>query len=175
MLRGERVVLRPLAEADLARLLEILVHPEVREWWGDYDEARLRRDYLSDDGDTAYAIVRGDEVAGMIGYWEEDDPGCRHAGMDVFVAPDRRGEGLGRDALRTLARHLIDERGHHRLVIDPALANTRAIAAYERVGFRPVGVLRRAERLPGGDWRDCLLMDLLAEELRAEPGEGRRP
>ena len=71
--------------------------------------------------------------------------------------------------MRTLARHLFEVRGHHRLTIDPAAANTRAIRAYERVGFKPVGVLRQYERGPDGTFRDGLLMDMLAGEQR-EPG-----
>ncbi len=65
----------------------------------------------------------------------------------------------------TLATHLIDDRGHHRLSIDPAAANARAIAAYAKVGFRPVGIMRRYQRLADGTWVDALLMDLLADEL----------
>ena len=52
------------------------------------------------------------------------------------------------------------------MTIDPAAANTRAIRAYEKIGFRPVGVMRQYERAPDGTWRDGLLMDLLAGELR---------
>lgn len=78
---------------------------------------------------------------------------------------DLDGRGLGAEALRTVLRHLFDERGHHRATIDPAVENERAIRSYERVGFRPVGVVRRAERAPDGRWRDALLMDLLADEL----------
>jgi aminoglycoside 6'-N-acetyltransferase len=49
---------------------------------------------------------------------------------------------------------------------DPAAANATAIRSYERVGFRPVGVMRRYQIDPAsGDWADSLLMDLLAEEL----------
>ena len=52
-----------------------------------------------------------------------------------------------------------------RLTIDPAADNQRAIRAYRRVGFRPVGVMRRYERDVGGDgWHDGLLMELLAGE-----------
>ena len=36
----------------------------------------------------------------------------------------------------SLTRYLIEERGHHRLTIDPAAANERAIRAYEKAGFR---------------------------------------
>ena len=165
-LRGARVTLRSVAGADLPRLVEILRHPEVREWWGAYDEDRLRSDYLIDDPhQTGFTILDGEEIVGMVSYWEEDEPDYRHAGMDIFLVPDRHGQGLGTDALRTLARHLIDDRGHHRLVIDPAVANTRAIGAYEKLGFRPVGVMRHVERSPDGEWRDALLMDLLADEL----------
>jgi aminoglycoside 6'-N-acetyltransferase len=39
------------------------------------------------------------------------------------------------------------------------------------VGFRPVGITRRSERGPDGRWHDGLLMDLLAEELAAEPDD----
>ena len=54
---------------------------------------------------------------------------------------------------------------YHRITIDPALANERAIAAYKKVGFKPVGVMRRYELARDGEWRDALLMDLLADEL----------
>jgi aminoglycoside 6'-N-acetyltransferase len=82
------------------------------------------------------------------------------------MATDRQRQGLGSEAIRVLARHLFEERGHHRLTIDPAAANERAIRAYERVGFRAVGLMREYERGPDGTWHDGLLMDLLAREFR---------
>ena len=91
-------------------------------------------------------------------------PGLPARRMDIALAANHHGHGLGREALGPLARHLVDVRGHHRLVIDPAAANERAIAAYRRLGFRPVGVMRRYERGPDGTWHDGLLMDMLAAE-----------
>jgi len=38
------------------------------------------------------------------------------------------------------------------------------------VGFRPVGVLRKANRNHHGEWVDSLLMDLLADELVEDDG-----
>ncbi len=78
--------------------------------------------------------------------------------------------GVGSDAVRTLARYLFEERGHHRITIDPAAHNERAIRSYQRVGFRPVGVMRRYERGPDGSWHDGLLMDLLPEDLARSDG-----
>jgi aminoglycoside 6'-N-acetyltransferase len=89
----------------------------------------------------------------------------RHAGIDVYLTTSRHGQGLGSEAVRVLARYLIEERDHHRLTIDPAVDNVAAIRAYEKVGFRAVGVMRAYERGPNGTWRDGLLMEMLADEL----------
>jgi aminoglycoside 6'-N-acetyltransferase len=43
--------------------------------------------------------------------------------------------------------------------------DARAIAAYANVGSRPVGRMRRYQRMGDGPWVDGLLMELLAEEL----------
>jgi aminoglycoside 6'-N-acetyltransferase len=102
----------------------------------------------------------------MVQYGEEEEPAYRHASIDIYLDPAVHGRGVGRDAVRALARHLVHDRGHHRLVIDPAADNEPAIRCYTAVGFRPVGVLRRYERdVDGAGWHDGLLMDLLAEEL----------
>ena len=85
--------------------------------------------------------------------------------MDLFLTSDIQGQGIGPDAIRTVARYLIDVRGHHRLTIDPSAANDRAIRAYSKLGFRPVGIMRQYERGPDGTYHDGLLMDLLADDL----------
>ena len=164
-LQGEKVVLRPLADADLPRMAEIQAQPSVAVRWGAPDEADLRAKQDGSEGVVAYAIELDGDPVGLIEYYEEKDPIYRSAGIDIFLAEEVHGRGLGTDAVRTLARYLVHERGHHRLTIDPAADNLPAIRAYEKVGFKPVGVMRQYERLPGGDWHDGLLMDLLAEEL----------
>jgi aminoglycoside 6'-N-acetyltransferase len=68
--------------------------------------------------------------------------------------------------VRTVAKHLLLDLGHHRLTIDPAADNVAAVRCYASVGFRPVGLLRLAERdADGVGWHDSLMMDLLAGEL----------
>ncbi|RKN49079.1 GNAT family N-acetyltransferase [Micromonospora endolithica] len=166
MLRGRSVTLRPMTADDVPALARIRAEPEVRRWWrgGDDLTAAVRAD-LDDEGLTVYAIELDGRVVGAIQWYAEDDPDYRHASMDLFLDPEVRGTGLGGDAIRTLVRHLVDEYGHHRFTIDPAATNTAAIRAYAKVGFRPVGVLRRYERGADGRWHDALLMDLLADEL----------
>lgn len=164
-LHGTVVVLRPLTEDDLDAVLAILRQPEVEPWWHTWDTEKARREMLGDDETTVFTIRRDGDVVGVIQYWEETDLEYRHAGMDIAVHPRVFGTGVALDALRTVARHLFDERGHHRLVIDPNAANGRAIACYRKLGFRPVGVMRQYEQAAPGVWQDGLLMDMLREEL----------
>lgn len=156
-LRGADVVLRPAAEADDAALAAIRATPEVYARWGEPSPP---------DPDTrVYVVEHAGAVVGAIQWSEESDPQYRHAGIDIYLDPAVHGRGLGTDAVRTLARHLLVDHGHHRLVIDPAADNLAAIRCYGKVGFRPVGIMRRYEQGPDGTWHDGLLMDLLADEL----------
>ncbi len=164
-LTGDQVELRPLRVDDVPVLVEIQAQPSVARWWGQPDERDLRRQAAGESEETSFAITVDGEVAGLIQYTEENEPMYRHAGIDLFLAEEFQGRGLGTDAVRTLARHLVHDRGHHRLTIDPSVDNHAGIRAYEKVGFRPVGVMREYERSPEGGWRDGLLMDLLADEL----------
>jgi aminoglycoside 6'-N-acetyltransferase len=167
-LTGERVTLRAVEAADVPDLRAILRDPSVARWWGaPKDGVDVADDWLDSDADTTvWTIEVAGAVAGSLQASEETDPDYRHASLDLFLGPDHQGRGLGRDALRTAARYLFDVRGHHRLTIDPSAGNERAIRAYERIGFLPVGRMRRYERGPDGTFHDGLLMDLLREELR---------
>jgi aminoglycoside 6'-N-acetyltransferase len=158
-LRSERLTLRPLADEDVEPVLAIIRDPSVHEWWGDTDEEEIRNEGL------AFVIEVGGELAGWLGFYEETDEQYRHARVDISLDPSHQDRGIGPEAIRTVIDWLRAERGHHRFVIDPAAHNLRAIAAYEKVGFKPVGRMRDYERGPDGTWRDGLLMDLLAREL----------
>jgi len=154
--------LRPLVPADEAELLRIHATPEVALWW---DTPAEGFPWTDDPDATRFAIEVDGVVAGMIQFTEEHEPKYRHAGIDLFLDPSFHGRGLGTEAVRRIVRLLIDEHGHHRITIDPAVANAAAIRAYEKAGFKPVGVMRRAERDSDGQgWHDSLLMELLAGE-----------
>jgi len=166
-LRGERVMLRSPVEADIPRLAAIMATPEVGRWWmGETEELTRTRVLEGEEDTTIWVVLAGGELIGMVQAWEETEPDYRHGGIDIALHPAWHGRGLGAETVRTVARHLIDERGHHRITIDPAAANTAAIRSYARVGFRPVGIMREYERGDDGTWHDGLLMDLLAAELR---------
>jgi aminoglycoside 6'-N-acetyltransferase len=176
-LEGSLVRLRPVVPDDLPPLLRILDEPDVARWW-----RRAEWERVDELGAVTFAIelkaagavsgaggvavaAGGGTVAGCIQFSEETDPDYFSASVDIFVGTAAQGRGVGPDAMRTLIQWLFDVRGHHRLTVDPAAENDRAVRVYEKLGFRPVGVLRRYERTEDGVWRDALLMELLAEDF----------
>lgn len=173
-LQGDRITVRPGREGDAERLHALLSEPGVVRWWNEPPPIEEIEETLFESSDVVMLVIEVEvevegEVVGGIQYHEELDPQYRHAGIDIFLGDRWQGRGLGADAIRLVSRFLIEERGHHRLTIDPSAENARAIAAYNKVGFRPVGVMRQYERQGDGRWHDGLLMDLLRDELQDEP------
>lgn len=155
------MTLRPLTPGDGDELRRIHAAPAVARWW----DAPPDGFPMTDDPDQTRLTIEVDgAVAGMVQFHEELDPKYRFATIDLFLDPALHGQGFGTEVLRRVIRHLFDERGHHRVTIDPALSNVAAVRCYEKVGFKRVGVLRRYERVAEGSWRDGLLMELLAGE-----------
>jgi aminoglycoside 6'-N-acetyltransferase len=154
------LVLRPLAAADVDELLRIHRTPEVARWW----DLPCEGFPLTDEPEaTRFTVELDGAVAGMIQFTEELEPKYRHAAIDLFLDPAVHGRGVGTEAVRRIVAHLIGERGHHRVTIDPATDNAAAVRAYTKAGFRPVGVMRKSERdFDGGGWHDSLFMELIA-------------
>lgn len=157
--KHDPVSLVPLAPDHAEALRAIRREPDVERWWDPLED-----DFpLADEPEvTRFAIIAGGEVAGMVQFSEELEPKYRAAGIDVFVSPAHHGRGIGTEAVRRTVAHLVGERGHHRITIDPAAHNAAAIRCYAKAGFTPVGVMHRAERdADGGGWHDVLLMELV--------------
>lgn len=169
-LKSERLVLRQVEPGDIPALDAIVAEPEVAKWWPLPVGESMAFDAFS-PGTHAYAIEADDEVAGTIMFAEEEHPLYRHAGIDIMLSTAFQGRGLGTEALRALVGYLLGARGHHRVTIDPALANERAIHTYEKVGFRRIGVARAYEATSDGVFHDNLLMDLLASDFAETCGD----
>lgn len=167
-LQGKKINLQPMEESDVEVLWNMINEPEVRPWWG--NETREDIEELLTDKDVfVWAIKEGEWTVGMIQCYEELEPDYKHAGMDISLISEVHGKHYGREALRLVAKWLFDERGHHRLVIDPDADNSRAIAAYKAIGYKPVGIMRQYSREVGKEgWHNGLLLDLLKDEFIGE-------
>ena len=175
-LHGERLLLRPASVDDAEALATILAEPDVARWWGPNTVTDVRDELQTS---PSYLVAVNGEAIGWLQVHEQTEPMYPSVAFDIAVTTSLHGHGYGSEALRVAIAHFAAH-GHHRFTIDPAIENERAIRCYERVGFRPVGVLRAYERRPDGSWRDGLLMDLIAEDIgaRATAGavrQGHRP
>src|SRR5215208_6342340 len=108
-LRGTRVVLRPAGPHDLDRFRSILEEPSVARWWNPPPPEGVAEAWLEHEADDeVFAIELDGRVVGSIQYAEETDADYRHAGVDIFLSTEAQGQGVGTDAIRTVARYLID-------------------------------------------------------------------
>ena len=141
---------QPLAEDDLPLLLDWRSRPHVTEWSPKYASLEeLRARYLprisGENTTTPYLVFRGDEAIAYVqsyvaadvgdGWWpDESDPGT--LGTDQFLAHEADlGRGLGTRMVCEFLEVLFQDPTVHRIQVDPAPDNTRAIRCYEKVGF----------------------------------------
>ena len=125
-------MLRPARADDAPAVLAILEEPEVAAW-----SHRAESERLDEPDAVTFVIEHERRVAGCIQFSEETDPDYFSAAVDIFVSAAVHGRGVGTDAMRTLISWLVDGRGHHRLTVDPTLANSRAIHVYAAARLPP--------------------------------------
>lgn len=90
----------------------------------------------------------------------------RRASLAIGILdPKMLGKGVGTRAMRLIAGHAFNALGLNRLTVRVLDFNSRAIAAYEKVGFVIEGRERQAARV-GDDWHDDIIMGLIAEDFR---------
>ena len=88
-----------------------------------------------------------------------------HAEFAIFLG-ERRGRGLGTEATRLVldfAFHVLHLRN---VLLETLDWNAAGLAAYERAGFRRIGV-RRGARISRGQPADVVLMDAIPEDFGA--------
>ncbi len=92
--------------------------------------------------------------------WEQ-----ARAELGIWVAPQLRGRGLGRGALRLAAGWLFGACGLERLSLVTEPDNEPMLRAARAAGFRPEGTLRSFARAPSGR-TDMTILSLLPGDLR---------
>jgi aminoglycoside 6'-N-acetyltransferase len=128
---GDRTVLRPVVEVDVDLLLRWHADPEVLRFWDGetFTRATMLVELARHDV-TPYLVLSDGEPVGYLQVW-----GGPEGGLDMFLAPDARGRGLGSDAGRAMARHLRDDRGWTRVTVDPYAWNDMALRGWRNAGF----------------------------------------
>ena len=129
--RGRLTTLRPAAAGDVDRLVAWHADPGVARYWDGETFTRAEMEERLSRADVEAWIV--EEAGDPVGYLQ-----VHSEGLDMFLVPSARGRGLGPDAARAMARHLVDERAWSRVTVDPYAWNEGAVRAWERAGFAEV-------------------------------------
>jgi aminoglycoside 6'-N-acetyltransferase len=147
---GAVAVVRPATDDDVDLLVAWHADPAVSRYWDDQvpSHEEIVEDLARPDVDP-YIVEADGEPVGYLQAWFAPD----EAGLDMFLIPSARGRGIGPDAARTLATWLGEHGLIERLIADPYRWNERAIRAWGRAGFRPIG-----EREPDADRREPWLL-----------------
>jgi aminoglycoside 6'-N-acetyltransferase len=127
-IRGRLTILRPASGADVDRVVAWHADPEVSRYWDSETFTRAEMEERLARPDVEAWIV--EEDGEPVGYLQ-----VHPNGLDMFLVPAARGRGLGPDAARAMARHLLGERGRTRVTVDPYAWNEPAVRAWERAGF----------------------------------------
>jgi aminoglycoside 6'-N-acetyltransferase len=125
---GRLAALRPAGAGDVDRLVAWHADPDIARYWDGETFTRAEMEERLARKDVEAWIV--EETGEPVGFLQ-----VHPDGLDMFLIPAARGRGLGPDAGRAMAEHLIRERGRKRVTVDPYAWNDGAVRAWERAGF----------------------------------------
>ena len=165
---ADSLTLRAAAPADVEFLAGLYAHEDVRPFLAasaDFDAEALRERIAEDPARGGLVIFEfSGERAGAM-WWTLANERSRIARLGgLAVHPAFRGRRLADVAARLLQRHLLLERGLHRLELEVYGFNERGQRHAERAGFLREGVKRKAY-LREGEWVDSVMYALVAEDL----------
>ncbi|WP_456288879.1 acetyltransferase [Paenibacillus sp. AK002] len=179
------ITVRELEEKDECSLASWLSNPDVLQYYegrdNPHDVERVREHFYVDDDETRCIIEYEGKPIGYIQFYllDEDtldeygydgnDAVGRTFATDQFIGePDYWNRGIGTKLVTSMMDYLVFQRQADRIVMDPQAWNERAIACYEKCGFRKVRLLEKHERHEG-ELRDCWIMEYRAERGRSGP------
>jgi len=173
-LRGERVTLHPVEEADLEFLQECVNHPRVRQGIGSYApyNRRQEREWFEELGDdeAVFVVCADDDPAGVVGLHDVDGT-FGTAEVGYYLHPEAWGNGYMTDAVHQVVGYAFTERRLHRVSARCFAHNDASRRVLERVGFEREGVHREAAFVDG-DYVDVYYYGLLDREWEDGDGDG---
>ena len=174
ILKGDKLVLRPITEADAEAIFAGLSDEEALRLTGTQQDFTLEQVQTFCARVTAaadrldYAITlpddpryRGEVVLNDID-WTNKSANFRIA----ISSAENREKGYGTEAAQLILRHAFDVLKLHRISLEVFDFNPRAQHVYKKLGFVREGVSRNA-LLWNGEYHDAIQMSLLAPDYRA--------
>ncbi len=174
---GRPWTLRPARPTDARALATLFANVRREGRWlvtpptavSQPSEAFYIGEMIRDPSSLALVAEADGDVVGNVLVSVERSVVSDHVGtLSICVADGWREVGLG-SALVEAATGWAAERGLAKVALGVFPDNLRAIAVYERAGFVREGLRRRQYRVPGGEYRDEVLMAWFPQPLPEGP------
>jgi RimJ/RimL family protein N-acetyltransferase len=156
------VTLRDTTDGDAA-YLELLHSREVEGPFDYFDDPPEQKTKAGDHGGGRKLIEVDGQPAGVVSFIQvQHGPNLRSRAWNIgiVVHPDFRGMGVGAEAQRLLAQHLLSTTEANRIEASTDVDNIAEQRALEKAGFRREGTMRGAQWRTGA-WRDIVLYGLV--------------
>ena len=116
----------------------------------------------------AFAIVEGGAIVGQVNVSNVVRGVFCSANLGYWVARERNGRGIAKEAVRLALAEAFDHIGLHRVEAGTLLDNVASRRVLAGNGFRQIGIARRYLRI-AGEWRDHALFERLADDPVVTP------
>ena len=187
IIQGDGVVLRPATIVDQRQVYEWLAHSDIASamngppiypekpipTWDEFSDADCLN-YFSDSAPQlgrCFLILVNDEAVGQVSYNDiHQHSGRTRTELDIWMRSEKDcGHGFGPRALLLLCGYLGERFGVQEFMVQPSARNPRAIHAYQKIGFEPLGLSVEASRELWGpnDYVDSVYMVLTRPEHSA--------
>jgi len=161
-------VIRPLTADDAGELAALLV--ENRAFLAPFEPDRGERFYTVDgqrerlerEDKHEFAILDGEPIAGTLALSNVVRGHHESANLGYWVAERVNGRGLATRAVGELIGVAFGKLGLHRLEAGTLIDNLASQRVLEKNGFESIGLARGYLHI-GGEWRDHMLFQLLAD------------
>lgn len=174
MLRGEKIYLRPLTQADLpifaawSNDLEYLSEFNAfgLSWSGELAKGWQEGGLLGAHYGVLAIVTYDEQIAGDVSYHQQrygPNDGSIAYNIGISLAPDYRGKGYGSEAQRLLAGYLLATYPIMRVEASTDITNLPEQRSLEKAGFTRDGVMRKAQ-WRNGDWHDLVVYSKLRGE-----------
>ncbi|CEG23247.1 Bifunctional AAC/APH [Planococcus massiliensis] len=173
IIQNEHLAIREITLKDKEIMAHWLSDPRVLHFYegrdNPHDEQLVAARFINRHDETARCIVEYKgraigyiqfypvlaEERKIYGYGSQE----KIFGTDQFIGePDYWNKGIGTELVKFIKPYLFESLGADRIVMDPQTENKRAVACYEKCGYRKVKLLEKHE-LHEGKMRDCWLME----------------
>jgi len=144
--------------------------PDIRKYMFTTDEIQVEEHFafargLADREDRFYFIVLNDGVyLGSIAITEVDYRNSS-AYLGIYARPDNVIKGAGQILMHSICKIVFDVMDLHSLRLEVLESNNRAVAFYEKFGFRTDGILREVYAKKGV-YENVIIMSILQKEYR---------